>query len=244
MLPLYGALVVGRFVASVAAVALAAASCALAPGAGAGTTMPARFPAAGVLTRAVVLVRAAPVSSASVVRRMHRFRPDHQFQIVLALGSRRGPNGAEWYRLSLPGRPNGARGWIRADALEARPVVNRIVVRLGQRRLEVRRVRDGKRLLATTAAVGAVGSATPLGRDYYVTSGFVPTDPFFGSFALETSAYARVTDWPTDVVGIHGTNQPWLLGQAVSHGCVRVANAAATRLRRLAPLGTPVDVVR
>ena len=48
----------------------------------------------------------------------------------------------------------------------------------------------------------------------------------------------------TTVVGIHGTNLPWLLGQAVSHGCVRVSNAVATRLRRLAPLGTPIDIVR
>ena len=58
-------------------------------------------------------------------------------------------------------------------------------------------------------------------------SAFVPTDPFYGAYALETSAYARVTDWPSDVVGIHGTNRPELLGQAVSHGCIRVANDVA-----------------
>ena len=74
-------------------------------------------------------------------------------------------------------------------------------------------------------------------------SAFVPTDPFCGTFALETSAYARVTDWPTDVVGIHRTNQSQLLGQAVSHGCIRVANSVARRLGGLAPLGTPVDIV-
>ena len=62
-------------------------------------------------------------------------------------------------------------------------------------------------------AVGAAGPTTPLGRDFYVQSAFVPTDPFFGTFALETSAYARVSDWPTSVVGIHGTNQPELSGR-------------------------------
>ena len=111
------------------------------------------------------------------------------------------------------------------------------------RRLEVRRLRDGKLLLRTVAAVGAPGAETPHGRGFYVESAFVPSDPFYGTFALETSAYAHVTDWPSDVVGIHGTNRPELLGQAVSHGCIRVANAAAKRLRRLAPLGTPVDVL-
>jgi lipoprotein-anchoring transpeptidase ErfK/SrfK len=122
--------------------------------------------------------------------------------------------------------------------------VNRIVVRLGARRLEVRRIRDGRLLLRTVAAVGAAGSATPRGRDFYVQSAFFPSDPFFGAFALETTAFARVTDWPTNVVGIHGTNRPELLGQAVSHGCIRVDNEAAARLRRLAPLGTPIDILR
>jgi lipoprotein-anchoring transpeptidase ErfK/SrfK len=36
---------------------------------------------------------------------------------------------------------------------------------------------------------------------------------------------------------------PWLLGQAVSHGCVRVSNATALALERLIPLGTPIAIV-
>ena len=202
-----------------------------------------RLPAAGELV-ATTNVRAEPRPAAPIVRMLRRFRPDQQFQIVLATTRRRGADGEWWYRLSLPGPPNGATGWVRADAVEVRPVVNRIVVRLATRRLEVRRVRDGRVLLRAVAAVGAAGSETPRGRAFYVQSAFVPTDPFYGSFALETSAFARVTDWPTNVVGIHGTSLPWLLGQAVSHGCVRVSNATATRLRRLAPLGTPIDIVR
>jgi lipoprotein-anchoring transpeptidase ErfK/SrfK len=117
-------------------------------------------------------------------------------------------------------------------------------VRLGARRLEVRRVRGGRLLLRSVVAIGAPGSATPVGRDFYVESAFVPTDPFYGAFALETSAFARVSDWPTNVVGIHGTDMPELLGQAVSHGCIRVSNDVARRLERLAPLGTPIDVLR
>jgi hypothetical protein len=230
-----------RRLSRTALVVVAVAACVAAPALA--TTAPAeRFPAAGELRRDVV-VRAAPDPSAAVVRTMRRFRADAQFQVVLALASRRGPGRAWWYRLSLPGSPNGARGWVRADAVDVRPVVNRIVVRLASRRLEVRRVRDGRVLLGSPVAVGAPGSRTPLGRNFYVQSAFVPTDPFYGTFALETSAFARVSDWPGDVVGIHGTNRPELLGRAVSHGCIRVANAVATRLRRLAPLGTPVDIV-
>jgi lipoprotein-anchoring transpeptidase ErfK/SrfK len=202
----------------------------------------ARFPAAGELLRSTV-ARVAPSPGAAVVARMPRYRRDAQFEIVLVLAARLDARGGWWYRVSLPGAPNGRRGWIPAEAADVRPVANRIVVHRGARRLDVRRVRDGALLLRTAAAVGRPGAETPLGHDFYVTSAFVPTDPFFGSFALETSAYARVSDWPTHVVGIHGTSLPELLGQAVSHGCVRVTNAAAARLRRLAPLGTPIDVV-
>lgn len=202
-----------------------------------------RFPASGELLRPTV-ARVAPRQRAGIVARMPRYRRDGQFEVVLALAARRDARGDWWYHVSVPGAPNGRRGWIPEAAADVRPVANRVVVHRGARQLEVRRVRDGKLLLRTTVAVGRPGAETPLGRDFYVTSAFVPTDPFFGSFALETSAYARVSDWPTHVVGIHGTSLPELLGQAVSHGCVRVAKKAAARLRRLAPLGTPVDILR
>lgn len=229
---------------SLAVLAATLALCAIGPpNAIARAELPLRLPAAGELLHTVA-VRSAPRPAARIVRVLRRFRADAQFQIVLAVGSRQGADGAWWYRISLPGRPNGARGWVPADATDVKPVRNRIVVRLGARKLEVRRLRDGKLLLRTTAAVGTAGSPTPLGRDFYVQSAFVPTDPFYGTFALETTAYAGVTDWPTNVVGIHGTNRPELLGRAVSHGCVRVSNDVARRLARLAPLGTPIDVVR
>ena len=119
---------------------------------------------------------------------MRRFRDDLQFQIVLVLSARRGSDGATWYRLSLPGRPNGQRGWVPSDAVDVQPVRNRITVRLGERRIEIRRVGDGKLLLQGIVAIGRAGAETPLGRNFYVRSGFVPTDPFFGTYALETSA--------------------------------------------------------
>ena len=225
------------------AILVGAASLAAAQPVHARGDLPARFPAAGVALHALV-VRAQPSPAARIVRRMPRFRDDFQFQIVLALSKRRGSDGEWWYRLSLPGRPNGRRGWVQSDAVDVTAVKNRIVVRLGMRRIEVQRIRDRKVLLRGTVAVGRRGAETPLGRDYYVRSAFVPTDPFFGTFALETSAASRLTDWPDHgIVGIHGTNQPQLLGQAVSHGCVRVDNTVATRLRALAPLGTPIDIL-
>jgi hypothetical protein len=212
------------------------------PGTARGTKT-APLPAAGELTVPRVVVRARPDSGARIIRRMTQFRPDYRLRVVLALGTR-GSGEGRWYRLSLPGRPNGQRGWVRADDIDVHPVPNRITIFRGARRLEVRRHADRRLLLRTTIAVGKPGAETPLGRNFYVQWRFVPRDAFYGTFALETSAYAPVSDWPGGgLVGIHGTNAPHLLGQAVSHGCVRLPNAQASKLRRLAPLGTPVDIV-
>jgi hypothetical protein len=210
----------------------------------AGETLPAAFPAAGELMAPAVLVRAGPDPSSKVLRRMAQVRADLQIQTVVALAARRGRDGVWWYKLSLPGRPNGRRGWVRSDLVDVRPVRNRITVDRGARTIEVRRIADGKLLLRNIVAVGKPGAETPLGRDFYVQSRYVPVDSFFGTYALETSAYSRLTDWPGGgVVGIHGTSLPQLLGQAVSHGCIRVRNTVATRLKALAPPGTVIDVV-
>jgi hypothetical protein len=41
---------------------------------------------------------------------------------------------------------------------------------------------------------------------------------------------------------IHGTNQPKSIGQAVSHGCVRVRNEDIDKLYEMVPVGTPVYI--
>ncbi len=44
-------------------------------------------------------------------------------------------------------------------------------------------------------------------------------------------------------IGIHGTNEPWLIGRAVSHGCVRMYNEDVVELAYTIPNGTPVAIV-
>jgi lipoprotein-anchoring transpeptidase ErfK/SrfK len=197
------------------------------------------FPAAGQMMVGAVVVRRQPAPNASKIKVMHYFRHDNRVQEILAVGSRTGLDGQPWYEISVPMRPNGTLGWIPAADVALSPTVAQIVVNVGRRTIDV--YRNGKHAWHGKAAVGAPGMETPLGH-YYVDATFVPyKDPFFGVWALETSAYSKLTEWPGGgVVGIHGTNEPWLLGKAVSHGCVRVSNKTAAALRRLAPLGTPI----
>ena len=203
---------------------------------------PRAVPAAGYLVWPQVAARKQPSAKAAVVRVVTQFDGEYQPRVVLALGVRLGGDGRPaWYRISLPGRPNGTTGWVRANALELRPMRHSIVIDRSERVLTLRH--HDRVLLRTRVAVGAPGMETPLGT-FYVMRKFRPTAPILGAFAFETSAYSRLSEWPGGgVVGVHGTNQPWLLGQAVSHGCVRVENSAILKLAKLTPVGTPIRIV-
>ena len=197
------------------------------------------FPAAGSLLVHSVAVRANPNPHSKVIKVMHDFRADFRPQVMFAVGERTGSDGNPWYHISIPMRPNGTYGWVPAAIVSLAPTKGRIVVNVDLRTIDLywgaRHVWHGK------VAVGAPGRETPLGS-YFVAARFVPFhDPFLGVFAVETSAYSKLTEWPGGgVVGIHGTSLPQLLGQAVSHGCVRVANVTAEKLKTYAPLGTPI----
>jgi lipoprotein-anchoring transpeptidase ErfK/SrfK len=197
------------------------------------------FPAAGGLLVNSLPVRKAADPGAHVIRVLHMFRPDYRPQELLAVGKKTGSDGNVWYRVSIPMRPNGTYGWVPADAVSFKPTHSQIVINLRSRTIDV--YRFGKHKWHGPVAIGAPGKETPVGH-FFVAARFVPYhDPFLGVFALETSAYSKLTEWPGGgVVGIHGTSLPQLLGQAVSHGCVRVSNLTAKHLKTLAPLGTPI----
>ena len=199
------------------------------------------FPAAGELLVNSVPARVSPNPHARVIKVMHMFRLDYRTQEILALSTRLGSDGKPWYRISVPMRPNGMEGWIPARSVALSPTVSQIVINRSARTIDI--YWKGKHALHAVVAIGAPGMETPVGH-YYVAARFVPyKDPFLGVFAVETSAYSKLTEWPGGgVVGIHGTSRPELLGQAVSHGCVRVSNQTAAAMRKLAPLGTPITI--
>ena len=197
------------------------------------------FPAAGEMLVHSVAVRKTPNPHASVIKVMKAFRPDFRPQEMFAVRKATGSDGEVWYRVSIPMRPNGTLGWIPASTVSLKPTHSQIVISLNRRTIDL--YRFGKHKWHGKVAIGAPGRETPVGH-YYVATRFVPYhDTFLGVFAEETSAYSKLTEWPGGgVVGIHGTSLPQLLGQAVSHGCVRVSNTTARHLRTLAPLGTPI----
>ena len=151
---------------------------------------------------------------------------------------------AKWVHVYLPTRPNGRTGWVRRRAVTLLRNPYRVVVRLRRHRLEVWRGR--RRVLVAQTVVGKPSTPTPRGM-FYVVDLLRPSSPYgaYGAYAFGLSAHSDVLKTfagGDGRVAIHGTNQPWLLGQSVSHGCIRVSNRVIRRLAHVLPLGTPVLV--
>jgi lipoprotein-anchoring transpeptidase ErfK/SrfK len=149
------------------------------------------------------------------------------------------------YLVQIPRRPNGVTGWVPAAQVTVEPVHTRIVVDLSQKQVTL--YRGGRRMLTATAAVGSAATPTPTGS-FYVNQRLVPTDPSgpFGPGAVGISAFSNVlTGWTQGgPIAIHGTNEPWSIGKAVSNGCIRLRNPVLRRVFAQAVGGTPVLIRR
>jgi lipoprotein-anchoring transpeptidase ErfK/SrfK len=165
------------------------------------------------------------------------------FRVLSAL--RASDCSTRWYRVQLPIKPNGVAGYVRARAVDTVRVRSRVLVDLSARRLTL--FRNGRRVLRTTVAVGSPATPTPTGR-FYVNQRLIPADASgpFGPAAVGISAYSNVlTDWTQGgPIAIHGTNEPWSIGRAVSNGCIRLPNAVLRKLFAQTPPGTPVLIRR
>lgn len=150
----------------------------------------------------------------------------------------------DWLEVLLPIRPNGTTGWVRTAAGELRTTDYRIDIDLPNRRVTL--FDAGKVVLNAVAAIGAPDTPTPTG-DFFVTDLVETGDPngSYGDHAIGLSGHSNeLTEFAggDGQIGVHGTNQPSSIGQAVSHGCVRLANDVVAELVQQVPLGTPVSV--
>jgi lipoprotein-anchoring transpeptidase ErfK/SrfK len=144
----------------------------------------------------------------------------------------------------LPMRPNGVTGWIPSEDLVIRENEYRITVDLSSNRLAV--FEGDRRVMWEPVAAGTGGTPTPTGL-FYTTILVQTGDPgsAYGPYIYGLSGYSEVLfsfGGGEGQIGIHGTNNPSLLGQDVSHGCIRMRNEAITKMADLLPLGTPVRI--
>ncbi len=214
------------------------------PGPAASESPPAPSYETWVVGKAVgeVVVRTKPSDGAPVKVRLEK-RNYHDYPTVVLVDTARNVDGVTWHRVWLSVRPNGSRGWVKEGQLAFYTTSAKIEIDLSERILRV--YRRGELRGEYTVAVGKPALPTPAGF-FFVNQKLEPADPggVYGVLALGISAFQPdLADWPNGgPVAIHGTNQPELIGQAVSHGCVRMRNRDIREVGRLVPAGSPVVI--
>ena len=151
-----------------------------------------------------------------------------------------------WVQVQLPLRPNGQSGWIPRDEVDITQTPYRIEVALSAHQITV--FDESTVLYRGPVATGAASTPTPTGSYYLrVLLESSNATSAYGPFAFGLSAHsdALTTFNGSDAeIGLHGNNDASALGRSVSHGCIRMENTAITRLSKILPLGTAVDIVR
>jgi hypothetical protein len=185
-----------------------------------------------------------PSGSAHRVARLRLLTEDRFAEVYLVLASWKSSAGNTWLKIRVPKRPNGLTGWVRATALGQLHTVHTLL-RVNRHTLRVTLYDRGRKRFSARIGVGKAGTPTPAGHFWIREKFHVGGHTLYGPRAIGTSAYAPyLTDWPGGgVVGLHGTDQPGLIPGRPSHGCIRLRNADILRLYKLAPKGTPIDIV-
>ena len=186
-------------------------------------------------------IRAKPSHHARTVARLRWNTEDGLPEVYIVLRSRIDRSERKWLQIRVPGRPNGRKGWVREYQLSnLKTVRTHLTVDRGALKATLRK--RGKVIWTSRIGVGAPGTPTPGGR-FWIRERLRGDGAIYGPWAFGTSAYSSLSDWPGGgVIGIHGTDQPWLIGQAVSHGCIRMRNADILRLRHWAKPGTRLRI--
>jgi lipoprotein-anchoring transpeptidase ErfK/SrfK len=150
----------------------------------------------------------------------------------------------DYLKVWVPARPNQQQGWIRASDVDLSTTTYRMELSVSQHHLKVY---DGATLVADSQVVdGTPSTKTPLGH-FYINEKIKSDNPAgaYGYWILSTSGYSEdlnLFDNGLPVIAFHGTNQPELIGQSKSNGCIRMPNDVDQQLAAALPAGTPVDI--
>jgi hypothetical protein len=191
------------------------------------------------------VVHSDPSSSSSSVSKLHfltELRAPEVYRVTGRVQSQ--DDDQTWLRIAVLGRPNGRVGWVPESTLGPLHKIDETLV-INRSALRANLYRGKRKLFSAPIGIGRGKWPTPPG-DFYIREGFhiKRGGGVYGSFAFGTSAYSpSLSDWPGGgVIGIHGTNEPNLIPGRISHGCIRMRNPQINHLRRLAGVGTAVEI--
>jgi lipoprotein-anchoring transpeptidase ErfK/SrfK len=181
----------------------------------------------------------------AIVQHVGELRPITDARTALpVLQHKTGPRGVEWLRVRLPGRPNGRTGWIKQQGTARAETRWRLLVSLHDRRVTA--LQDGRPVRSFSVVVGKRSTPTPIGEFFVEEAIALRSSDVGAPFALALSARSNVLQefgGGPGQIALHGLmHVGGVLGTAVSHGCVRVANdVMAWLVGRIGP-GVPVTI--
>lgn len=150
----------------------------------------------------------------------------------------------QWLHVQVSARPNGLLAWVPLSDVHLRTDPYRIVVSLSGHTVTL--YRGNAQVLSTPAVVGKPASPTPTGS--FFVDAIIPLSydggPY-GAGAMGVAAFSDVYETfggGPGQIAIHGTNEPSLMGQSASHGCVRIPNDQWRKITSIVPTGTPVRI--
>jgi hypothetical protein len=160
------------------------------------------------------------------------------------VGHRAGTGSRRWLKVMLPGRPNGSSGWIEQGGTVQFVTGWHLVISTGARRVWA--YFHGHLQSTFPAVVGKPSTPTPSGHFFVQETIAMPSTAAGGPFALALSARSDALatfEGGPGQIAIHGRDLlGGTLGQAESHGCIRLATSSIDWLAgRIGP-GVPVTI--
>ena len=145
----------------------------------------------------------------------------------------------------LPVRPNGSTAWVQTAFFTKESHNYHITIDVSENTVNVYRGED--LLIEQIAVSGRESRPTPVVRAYIDEK--IPgasLSPAYGDWVLSIAAFSEslgTFGGGMPKLALHGTNQPELMGQYVSSGCVRVPNEVISFIADSVPIGTIVEIV-
>lgn len=153
-----------------------------------------------------------------------------------------GQPGDAWAKVFVPARPNGTTAWVQTSQFNWGSSNRMIQINVSNNTVTIF---EGSNVLLTTAAVtGKSSSRTPLANGWVEeimagpSSAYGPRLLSLGIFSDSLNSFGG----SIPKIALHGTNNPSLMGQYASNGCIRVPNDIINQIAGLMPVGSKVII--
>ena len=156
-----------------------------------------------------------------------------------------GEPGDPWAKVQVPARPNNTTAWVQTSQFQWGSSNQLLQINISNNTVTLF---EGSNVLITTAAVtGKSSSPTPRANGWVEeimagpSAAYGPRLISLGIFSDALNSFGSRGAIPK--IALHGTNNPSLMGQYASNGCIRVPNDVITQIAARVRVGSKVVIV-